>query len=159
MTELERWAMLGDKDAQLECTEKGIVLPCPVCGNMAYTRNSGIDRGRGYINSGDYCTDWVVECSYCGYKTNKYSTELLFNRVSGELSVKGKDGRISAIEKWNTRPAPPIGRCEECRHYRSVFSLDKEDGMRCVREKYTRETKNTDFCSYFEPKEREENEV
>lgn len=149
MTELERRAMLGDKDAQLECTEKGIVLPCPVCGNMAYTRNSGIDRGRGYINSGDYCTDWVVECSYCGYKTNKYSTELLFNRISGELSVKGKDGRISAIEKWNSRPAPPIGRCWECKHY----NYDKEScGINNVK------MFRGDFCSYFEPKEREENE-
>ena len=26
-------ALLGDKEAQQECTEKGIVLPCPFCGN------------------------------------------------------------------------------------------------------------------------------
>ena len=32
MTELERRALLGDKEAQKECTEKGIVLPCPFCG-------------------------------------------------------------------------------------------------------------------------------
>lgn len=155
MTELERRAMLGDKDAQLECTEKGIVLPCPVCGNMAYTRNSGIDKSRGYINSGDYCTDWVVECSYCGYKTSKYSTELLFDRASGELSVKGKDGRISAIEKWNTRPAAPIGRCWECKEYDTencsdgcgwcqVWDIGRfDDG----------------FCDKFKSKEREENAV
>lgn len=31
MTELERLALLGDKQAQKECTEKGIVLPCPKC--------------------------------------------------------------------------------------------------------------------------------
>lgn len=32
MTELERKALLGDKGAQRECTEEGIVLPCPFCG-------------------------------------------------------------------------------------------------------------------------------
>lgn len=32
MLELERKALLGDKLAQHECMEKGIVLPCPFCG-------------------------------------------------------------------------------------------------------------------------------
>ena len=32
MTELERRALLGDAEAQRECTEKGIVLPCPFAG-------------------------------------------------------------------------------------------------------------------------------
>ena len=32
MTEFERKAMLGDKQAQEECTRKGIVLSCPFCG-------------------------------------------------------------------------------------------------------------------------------
>lgn len=32
MTELERKALLGDPEAQRECTEKGIALPCPCCG-------------------------------------------------------------------------------------------------------------------------------
>lgn len=26
-------ALLGDQDAQKQCTEKGIVLPCPFCGS------------------------------------------------------------------------------------------------------------------------------
>lgn len=30
--ELIRRALLGDQEAQKECTEKGIVLPCPFCG-------------------------------------------------------------------------------------------------------------------------------
>lgn len=33
MTELERRALLGDARAQEECTRRGIVLPCPFCGN------------------------------------------------------------------------------------------------------------------------------
>ena len=31
MTELEKRALLGDKQAQQECTEKGVALPCPFC--------------------------------------------------------------------------------------------------------------------------------
>lgn len=137
MTELERRAMLGDKDAQLECTEKGIVLPCPCCKGNARVRYTGNGSGPlGYINNAYRRSQpGFIMCDKCGLQTSKII------RV------------CRALAKWNTRPAPPIGRCEECRHYRPVFSLDKEDGMRCVREKYTRETKNTDFCSHFEPKE------
>lgn len=32
MNDLERRALLGDAEAQRECTEKGIVLGCPFCG-------------------------------------------------------------------------------------------------------------------------------
>jgi len=32
MTELERRALLGDQEAQEECTQRGIALPCPCCG-------------------------------------------------------------------------------------------------------------------------------
>lgn len=31
MTDLERRALLGDKQAQEECTRRGIVLTCPLC--------------------------------------------------------------------------------------------------------------------------------
>ena len=34
MTDLERRALLGDRQAQEECTEKGIMLPCPFCGAL-----------------------------------------------------------------------------------------------------------------------------
>ena len=45
MTELERRALLGDAEAQRECTEKGIVLPCPFCGNTNIrTSNWGMWR-------------------------------------------------------------------------------------------------------------------
>ena len=32
MTDLERRALLGDRQAQEKCTKQGIVLPCPCCG-------------------------------------------------------------------------------------------------------------------------------
>ena len=33
MTDLECRALMGDKQAQEECTRHGILLPCPFCGN------------------------------------------------------------------------------------------------------------------------------
>ena len=33
MTDIERNALLGDKQAQEECTRKGVLLPCPFCGS------------------------------------------------------------------------------------------------------------------------------
>lgn len=33
--ELIRRALLGDEQAQEDCTEKGIALPCPFCGKEA----------------------------------------------------------------------------------------------------------------------------
>lgn len=35
MTDLERRALLGDQQAQEECTRRGIVLACPFCGGSA----------------------------------------------------------------------------------------------------------------------------
>lgn len=31
MEELERKAIMGDKESQRECTKRGIILPCPKC--------------------------------------------------------------------------------------------------------------------------------
>lgn len=35
MNDLIRRALLGDREAQEECTRRGIVLPCPFCGGEA----------------------------------------------------------------------------------------------------------------------------
>ena len=35
MNDLIRRALLGDQEAQEECTRQGIVLPCPCCGGEA----------------------------------------------------------------------------------------------------------------------------
>lgn len=35
MNDLIRRALLGDREAQEECTKQGIVLPCPFCGGEA----------------------------------------------------------------------------------------------------------------------------
>lgn len=110
MDSLVRKALLGDREAQRECTEKGIVLPCPLCGNENnIISNWGMFR---------------VWCPHC--------------KAKSEDTLTTRD----ALKSWNTRPAPPIGRCGECRNW--------NEGD-CYRQELT---KSTDYCSYFEPRER-----
>ena len=90
MTDLERRALLGDRQAQEECTQRGIVLPCWRCGGQAEARQvSGVGRPL-----------YAVSCKkhYCGAYGCAHRTEK------------------EAISYWNRRPAPPIGRCRECNH-------------------------------------------
>nr|DAU24508.1 MAG TPA: restriction alleviation protein [Caudoviricetes sp.] len=106
---LIRRALMGEKQAQEECTEKGIVLPCPLCGNENnIISNWGMFR---------------VWCPHC--------------KAKSEDTLTTRD----ALKSWNTRPAPPIGRCGECKNW---------NGGDCYRQELT---KSDDFCSYFEPRE------
>lgn len=106
--ELIRRALLGDKQAQEECTAKGIALPCPFCGNENnIISNWGMFR---------------VWCPHC--------------KAKSEDTLTTRD----ALKSWNTRPAPPIGRCGECKNW--------SEGD-CYRQELT---KADDYCSYFQPK-------
>lgn len=131
MTELERRALLGDKQAQKECTEKGIVLPCWRCGGEAEVNELPIGDKPLY----------AVACKkhYCG----AYGA--------------GNRSAAKALEDWNTRPAPPIGRCGECKHWGGIDEYG--DGFCHNPDGIDNIAKSEDFCSYFEPKEREENAV
>ena len=124
--ELIRRALLGDQEAQKECTEKGIVLPCPCC------------KGEAYIETFSDRKGWqtTVGCSECPVLllTITYDTE--------EIAQK------EAIKQWNTRPAPPVGRCEDCKWY--VVKKPKCCGYcKLIQTTFGCE----EFCSYFEPKE------
>ena len=118
--ELIRRALLGSREAQQECTEKGIVLPCPSCGGKSRLEDMGWPHH--------------VYCTECGMRT---------------VSTKwGEDGEKEAIKKWNTRPAPPIGRCKDCLWYlptskRCKYSLGGLWG----------EVNELSFCSCFNPRE------
>lgn len=98
-------AMLGDKEAAERLTERGELLTCPFCGKQGILEHSGLSkRGNNAPSSaGDFNTRWRVRCSYCFCERGSGSTEFIFNRA-GELVVFGEDGRIKAIESWNTRP-------------------------------------------------------
>lgn len=113
--ELIRCALMGDKQAQEECTAKGIVMPCPFCGNENnIISNWGMFR---------------VWCPHC--------------KAKSEDTLTTRD----ALKSWNARPAPPIGRCEECAAY-GVFKDNQ-----CVNTGYYRTRQ--DFCSDFERREEE----
>lgn len=122
--ELIRRALLGSREAQKQCTEAGIVLPCWRCGGESEIQE--LHTGGKPI--------YAVTCkkTYCGAYGCAHSTQQ------------------KAIEYWNTRPAPPVGRCKDCRWYEYGKAwypyCNHPDGL-------ANSVKTTDFCSYFEPKE------
>lgn len=88
MTDLERRALLGDRQAQEECTRLGIVLHCPLCGGKA--------------DKVVYDAAGMFVCKKC--KIYKPFTLVI-------------DGARKALTVWNTRTVPLIGRCGECIHW------------------------------------------
>lgn len=119
MTELERRALLGDAEAQKECTEKGIVLSCPCCG--------------GQSKLSVFLGNPVVVCTNCSICT---------------APVK-KGTKKEALADWNTRSAPPIGRCGECTYY---FGQGWKDGFG-ICERFSFIKNSNSYCSCFEPKQ------
>ena len=110
MTALERCALLGDEQAQEECTKRGIALPCPCCGRHteAIMNNQAV------------------------YHVNR---DCLLN------------SQLVSLRRWNTRPAPPIGRYEDCEFH---------DTFDCPTSKTGYTEKAMKYCSWFEPKGGEE---
>ena len=86
--DLIRRALLGSREAQKQCTEAGIVLPCWRCGGESEIQE--LHTGGKPI--------YALTCkkTYCGAYGCAHSTQQ------------------KAIEYWNTRPAPPVGRCKDC---------------------------------------------
>lgn len=130
--ELIRCALMGSQEAQKECTEKGIVLICPCCKSDAEliteTANFTGEPER------DFHT---VRCKSCFLKTGLYKTQR------------------DALHKWNTRPAPPVGRCGECEFYTVLghCKVHSQEPDQYDTGAYV-EMLPDDFCSYFEPKEK-----
>ena len=136
--ELIRRALLGNKKSQEECTAKGIALPCPCC-------CASVDivcvpaHEHKILDLPAYQGGCFIECTGCTYA------------ISGE-------NKKEVLKAHNTRPAPPIGRCGECKHFNHFFnevghcmihSQEKDLGG----EGYCVEMLKTDFCNYFEPRE------
>lgn len=119
--ELIRRALMGSREAQKQCTEKGIVLSCPFCGA------SGDDVNLDY--NSDISQFWI-HCRKC--------------HADGPLANYNAN---DAFALWNTRPAPPVGRCRDCFQYHSEWP-----GVGyCILDDQGRD--ETNFCSEFEPKE------
>lgn len=129
MTELEQKALIGDREAQEECTRHGIVLPCPFCRGEAKTSETTTDK------ENKFEFGWIG-CQHC---------RCFINYINNER------GKRQAIKAWNIRPAPPVGRCGECAN-----AYDVGDNLvRC--DIFDRDMMPNDFCSCFEPKRNEKN--
>ena len=91
MDDLERRALLGDQQAQEECTRQGIIIPCWRCRGSAEVQRMNSEGKPIYAV--------VCKRSYCGAYGGTCPTPQ------------------EAIAYWNRRPAPPIGRCKDCESY------------------------------------------
>ena len=124
MTDLERRAILGDQQAQDECTRRGIVLSCPLCGSIhTQVRHMGWENLPQAFQAG-----YRGECTECHAVTGAHNTEK------------------EALADWNSRPVPPLGRCEECRHWEEGECNHPANGWDVPRRG------EDEFCNRFEPK-------
>ena len=116
MTAIECRALLGDKQAQEECTRQGIVLACPFCG-------------------------WSEETVFKLAHSNLYA-----HKRTGKCALDGMI--IYNLADWNTRPAPPIGRCKDCKY----IDLELEKSILCAIQDDDEMPKDG-YCSCFKPKD------
>lgn len=132
MTELERRALLGDRQAQEECTQQGIVLPCPCCKGNSRVRYTGNNSGQYGYTSNVYSRSkpGFIMCDKCGLQSHKMM------RV------------CRALAKWNARPVPPIGKCKDCGN---TCESEGEGYVVCLM--YGCPVKNDNSCIQWEPKE------
>lgn len=128
MDELIRRALLGSREAQKQCTEAGIVLPCWRCGGEPEIQE--LHTGGKPI--------YAVTCkrTHCGAYGCACSTQQ------------------KAIEYWNTRPVPPIGRCGDCKFYTVLghCKAHSQEPDQYGSGAYV-EMLPYNFCIYFEPRE------
>lgn len=144
--ELIRRALIGDREARDLCTNKGVAIPCPICGKEDCIEILDCYTAEGLKSEGESFRKDFFKC-VCNYLKGGCGTSTGVSKTKQE-----------ALYKWNTRPAPPVGRCGECKYFNHflnavghcmIHSQEKDsfgDGYRV-------EMLKTDFCSYFEPKE------
>lgn len=126
MTDIERRALLGDRQAQEECTRLGIVLPCPFC---------GCDE-RDMLGMSVYHDQYFYCCESCGC-----NGPIVY--VNDNCDHLGHE----ALALWNTRPAPPIGRCEDCGN-----TCPGSDGSYIICTIHGHGVEDDGFCDDFKPK-------
>lgn len=100
--ELKRQALLGDEEAQRECTRRGIVLPCPFCKGHAGGLNATILK-------------WANTDSYVHERTGKCFLDGII---------------IGNLAEWNTRPAPFIRLCKDC-SYKQKATVNEKGFLIC----------------------------
>lgn len=144
--ELIRSALMGDEQAQEECTEKGIALPCPKClSDDVKIEGDGHDiydpDTLGYLDSIPDSMLYIT-CDNCNLCSDAV--------VVGDEEER-EDAEKRLIADWNTRPAPPIGKCGECKYFTQVIGCVGYCGIEYPER--ISSVEDDDFCSYFESRE------
>ena len=80
-------ALLGDQEAQKECTEKGILIPCPWC------------KGEMQICHGDTYGYYKTKCIRCGAespeKPNEWETSVYKGYKQDKIEMRGDRAEMS----------------------------------------------------------------
>lgn len=147
MTELERRALLGDKIAQEECTEKGVLFPCPWCKKHAVFIGVHDDEGNyhGRLRCDYEENPWsglTYSLHHEGWGNCILSTDGEYQAMGGVMF----DTAQEAIKEWNRYLVSFVGRCKDCAKKEDAYVNDygilvcPTSGM---------EIDDEDFCSYF----------
>lgn len=106
------------------------------------------------------CTDkWIaIPCPFCqGDKTARRYVcgEGFIECLTCHATSSMRSNPDEALKDWNTRPAPPVGRCGECKFYTVLghCKVHSQEPDQYDTGAYV-EMLPDDFCSYFEPKEK-----
>lgn len=156
MTELERRALLGDRQAQEECTRLEIVLPCPFCGGNSEIheaqaiaeyakKKEDVPNGARILRKIIYPSG--SECFVFRRKT--FVPRCCKTSCIGRTSRQYKTIE-EALEKWNTRPAPPVGSCKDCAE-KEKATVNKKGYLICPASGM--DITDYDFCSWFKQRE------
>lgn len=91
----------------------------------------------------------ALPCPFCGNKNIRISNWGMWRCWCPECLGKSEDSlrERDAIKHWNTRPAPPVGRCKDC------INATNPGSNIVFCDYFERDMMPDDFCSCFEPKE------
>lgn len=137
-------ALLGDEESQELCTEKGIILPCPLCFetgvrfNLRYPNETFPHEMINETDEDNHKIAMYCKNPYCSYRI-ECSTEFVDCNFKDMLRI------------WNKRHKFPIGRCKDCLYF---YPEDKEIDEFAICEKKNVLVTKEDFCSYFKPRKK-----
>lgn len=120
MDELTRRALLGDREAQKEFTDRYSLLWCPYC---LWPAKITVENGVSVV------------CTHC-----KARTKILFDKAP--FILPGETATEQVVKSWNTRP-PLVVFCKDCKHKR----VDEYENLWCGRNWSRFLTSDYDFCS------------
>ena len=126
--------------------KRGIVLPCPFCGGPATMKTQNVQYG---------LSGTIISCKKCMVQLYSPDQRAVPAPAGVLRNMPIENHKRIGIGRWNTRPAPPIGRCASCACW-------DENTCECaaaadIEVAYHRYTEPDFFCGDYEPKGGEEN--